>query len=258
MPLEPVPILPDDQPAILPVETVPFEVRLPIFEGPLQLLLHLIESRQLDVLSVPLAEVADAYLEHLARNPVDAPNLAEFVAIAAQLIWLKSRRMLPGELPPGADEGSDEPDEEQLRQRLIEYRAVRDASRWLGERDMRAPLMRREPRESDLPEAPVVALPMDLLVASLERLAETAEPEAPPPEVVARELTIGMQIRVLLEALSSSGRVVLQSVLAGCRSRSEAAVTVLAMLELARRRQVSLEQESLFGPILVTTVGASS
>ncbi|TMB50576.1 MAG: hypothetical protein E6J50_05335 [Chloroflexi bacterium] len=74
--------------------------------------------------------------------------------------------------------------------------------------------------------------------------------------MVAREITIGMQIRVLLDALSGSGRVILQSVLASCRSRSEAAVTVLAMLELARRRQVRLEQSTLFGPILVKMVGA--
>jgi hypothetical protein len=63
---------------------------LPVFEGPLQLLLHLIEARQLDILTVPLAEVADAYVEHLARHPVDAANLSEFVSIAAQLIFLKS------------------------------------------------------------------------------------------------------------------------------------------------------------------------
>src|SRR4029077_21090819 len=178
--------------------------------------------------------------------PVDAPNLAEFVVVAAQLIWLKSRRLLPGDSPPPVED-ADEPDEEQLRQRLIESRAIRAAAGWLGARDMVAPLMRREPRESDLPEAPAVALPPGLLSDSLDLLAATPEPEAPPPEIVAREITIGMQIRVLLEALSGSGPCVRQAVLAGCRSRSEVAVTVLAMLELARRRQVRLEQSTLFG-----------
>src|SRR5436190_4933028 len=250
MPLEPV--------AMMPERAIPFEIRLPVFEGPFQLLLHLIESRQLDVLSVPLADVADAFVEHLARNPVDVANLSEFVATAAQLIWLKSRRLLPGDPTTVLEEGTDEPDEEQLRQRLIEYRAIRDAAARLGSRDLSAPLMRREPRESDLPDAPVVALPISLLLESLELLAAAPEPEAPPSEVVAREITIAMQIRVLLEALAESGRVILQSVLAGCRSRSEAAVTVLAMLELARRRQVRLEQSTIFGPILVTAVGATS
>ena len=115
MPLEPVAILPDPASPI-PVGSETFEVRLPIFEGPLQLLLHLIESRQLDILSVPLAQVADAFVDHLSRTPVDASNLSEFVAIAAQLIWLKSRRLLPGDGPPGIAEGADEPDEEDAAQ----------------------------------------------------------------------------------------------------------------------------------------------
>ena len=79
---------------------------LPVFSGPLAVLLHLIESRQLDVLTVPLAELADAYVAHLAEHPVDPAQLAEFVAVAAQLILLKSRSMLPGEVarrqPPTA------------------------------------------------------------------------------------------------------------------------------------------------------------
>ncbi len=235
----------------LPVGAPAFTLALPVFEGPLQLLLHLIESRQLDVLTVPLADVADAYVEHLASHPVDAANLSEFVSIAAQLIFLKSKRMLPAEPLPPLPDGTDEPDEEELRRRLLEYRALRDAARTLGERDGTAPLMRREPRESDLPEAPAEPMPAALLVSTLERLAVTPEPVAPPPEIVAREITIGQQIGVLRQALSHGGRVVLQTILARCRSRTEAAVTFLATLELVRRRQVTARQDDLFGPIVV-------
>jgi chromatin segregation and condensation protein Rec8/ScpA/Scc1 (kleisin family) len=74
---------------------------------------------------------------------------------------------------------------------------------------------------------------------------------APPPEVVPREITIGQQIAVLRQALSSGGRVLLQTILARCRSRTEAAVTFLATLELVRRRQVRAEQHELFGPIVI-------
>ena len=101
-----------------------FEVQLPVFSGPLAVLLHLIESRQLDVLTVPLAELAEAYVVHLASNPVDPGQLAEFVAVAAQLILLKSRSLLPGEVVPAMAEPTDEPDEEELRRRLLEYRAA--------------------------------------------------------------------------------------------------------------------------------------
>ena len=251
--MQPVPIVPDS-PVAVAIGEAPFTVALPVFEGPLQLLLHLIESRQLDVLSVPLAEVADAYVEHLTRHPVDTVNLSEFVSIAAHLILLKSRRMLPAEPMPPVPDASDEPDEEELRRRLLEYRALRDASLALGERDGISPLIRREPRESDLPEAPVEPLPASLLVAALDRLAAIPEPIAPPPEVVPREITIGQQIVVLLEALSGGGRVVLQTILARCRSRTEAAVTFLATLELVRRRQARAEQSDPFGPIVIESV----
>ncbi|MDP9243735.1 MAG: segregation/condensation protein A [Chloroflexota bacterium] len=241
------------QPIAIVAEEPQFRVQLPVFEGPLQLLLHLIESRQLDVLTVPLAEVADAYVTHLATAPVDAANLSEFVSIAAQLILLKSRLLLPGESPPAASD-PDEPDEEELRRRLIEYRLLRDAAAALGERDLLAPLHRREPRESDLPQVPVPILSAQLLADALERLAAIPEPIEPPPEVVAREITIGEQIDVLHLALSARGRILLQAVLATCRSRTEAAVTFLAALELVRRRQVSAEQGTLFGPITLTAL----
>ena len=231
-----------------------FEVQLPTFSGPLAVLLHLIESRQLDVLTVPLAELADAYVAHLAEHPVDSGQLAEFVAVAAQLILIKSRSMLPGEAPPiGADAG-DEPDEEELRRRLIEYRALREAARALGERDLVAPMQRREPRESDLPLAPVTPLPVALLVEAMHALAAIPEPEPPPPEIVAREITIAMQIAMLRTALAAGGRVVLQQLLASCRSRTEATVTLLATLELVRRRQVRVRQRELFGPIVLETM----
>lgn len=250
--MEPIAVESDAAVAV-PVGDGSFTVALPVFEGPLQLLLHLIESRQLDILTVPLAEVADAYVEHLANHPVDPTSLSEFVAIAAQLIFLKSKRMLPTEPLPPLPEGADEPDEEELRRRLLEYRALRDAAVALGERDGVAPVMRREPRESDLPEAPVEPMPATVLAAVLETLAAIPEPVAPPPEVVPREITIGQQISVLRRALSAGGRVVLQTILARCRSRTEAAVTFLATLELVRRREVNADQAELFGPIVIET-----
>lgn len=255
--MEPIPVEADAAVAVA-VGDAEFRVELPVFEGPLQLLLHLIESRQLDVLTVPLVELADGYVEHLVRHPVDAVNLSEFVAIAAQLIFLKSRRMLPSEPLPPIPHGADEPDEEELRRRLIEYRALRDASVALGERDGVAPAMRREPRDADLPAVPADALPVAVLVNALEALAAIPEPEPPPPEVVPREITIGQQIEVLRHALSRGGRVILQTILASCRSRTEKTVTFLATLELVRRRQVTAQQNDLFGPIVIESVAGGS
>jgi segregation and condensation protein A len=254
-PMQPIPVEADPSVAV-PIGEPAFTVALPQFEGPLQLLLHLIESRQLDILTVPLASVADAYVEHLARTPVDVANLSEFVSIAAQLIFLKSKRMLPTETLPPLPEGTDEPDEDELRRRLIDYRALRDAAISLGQRDGTAPAMRREPRESDLPVAATEPLPVEVLVAALETLAAIPEPVAPPPEIVAREITIGQQIDLLRRAVARGRQVVLQAILARCRSRTEAAVTFLATLELIRRREVTARQDDLFGPILVESVGS--
>lgn len=249
MPLEPIPI---------EVEPRPFELRLEVFSGPLDLLLQLIESRELDVLTVPLSEMADAYVEHFSSRPVPAAELADFVGVASQLILLKSRRLLPGEPQPAGVAAEDEPDEEELRRRLVEYRALRDAARLLAASDMASPAYRREPREADLPEVPSEPLPAALLSAALQRLAAIPEPEPPPPEVVPREVTIAMQIATLRSAMGAAGRVVLQQVLAACRSRTEVTVTVLAMLELVRRRQATVEQGELFGPIVVRTIGSEA
>jgi segregation and condensation protein A len=248
MPLEPIPIQPDSGTLPAPAD---FEVRLEVFAGPLDLLLRLIESRQLDVLTVPLADLADAYVAHLADHPLDPGQLADFVAIASQLILLKSRRMLPGEPLPAAVTAEDEPDEEELRRRLVEYRALRDVARQLGERDLVAPAYRREPRESDLPLVATPPLSPRLLSEVLDLLAAIPEPEPPPPEVVPREITIAMQIAVLRAAMGSAGKVLLQQVLATCGSRTQVTVTFLALLELVRRREARIEQRELFGPILI-------
>jgi len=252
MPLEPIPIEVEADGAALAAPD--FEVRLEVFAGPLDLLLRLIESRQLDVLTVPLADLADAYVAHLAAHPLDPAQLADFVAIASQLILLKSRRLLPGEPLPAAVSAEDEPDEEELRRRLLEYRALRDVARQLGERDLAAPAYRREPRDADLPVASTAPLSPRLLGEVLDLLAAIPEPEPPPPEVVPREITIAMQIATLRAAMGSAGRVVLQQVLAACRSRTQVTVTFLALLELVRRREARVQQDELFGPILVEAI----
>jgi len=259
MPVEPIAIAPAHA-ATLPIgeeQLLPsgFEVRLEVFSGPLGVLLHLIESRQLDILTVPLADLADGYVAHLASNPVDPRQLSEFVAVAAQLILLKSRSLLPGEAAPVVSDASDEPDAGELRRRLLEYRALRDLAQALGALDLAAPMQRREPREADLPMAALAPLPASLLAAAMQVMAAIPEPEPPAPEVVAREITIAMQIAMLRAALVAGERVVLQQLLASCRSRTELTVTLLATLELVRRRQVRVEQRELFGPIVLEATG---
>jgi len=242
-------------------------VQLASFDGPLGLLLSLIEGRQLDVLTVPLGSLADAYLEALATLEADRlGNISAFVAIASQLILIKSRAMLPR--PPAATEqaadGDDIPDPEaELRARLLLYRAHRDAGRRLADDAVeRIGLFRREAgaaRASGLAGArPVDVPPIDpsALVDALAHLALIAPPPDPPPEVMPRTVTLTERASIIRAALRDAPEVVLQDLLRGVRDRVVVAVTFLAMLELMKRREIVVEQAEPWGAIVARATDA--
>jgi segregation and condensation protein A len=237
------------------------------FDGPLALLLSLIEARQLDVLTVPLAALTDAYLDALAGLEADRlGNISSFVAIASQLILIKSRAMLPRQTGPTdplalVDEGTDP--EAELRARLILYRAYRDGGLRLAEEAIRRiGLFRREPtaahaaalagaRPADAPRLDPVRL-----VRALDRLAAIAPPPDRPPEVMARTITISERADFIRAALRDAPAVVLQDLLNGVRDRVVIAVTFLAMLELMKRREIVVEQATPWGPIVARATTA--
>ncbi len=232
-------------------------VRLEEFDGPLAMLLALIEARQVDILTVPLGALAGAYLEAMTRLEAPLlPYLSSFVAVASQLILIKSRALLPRpQLPNGApiDEGPDP--EEELRRRLLVYRAFRDAGARLGERLDDGRLFRREPGiaiAAGLAGArPGDAPPLDptTLTDALQRTVELAEPVAPPPEIIRRTVTLAERADAIRRALDDAPAIVLQDLLAGTGDRVVAAVTFLAMLELVKRREIAVEQDEPWGPI---------
>ena len=231
------------------------------WEGPLGLLLSLIEARRLDVLTVPLGGLAESYLEALATIEHDRmSSISSFVAIASQLILIKSRAMLP-RTPSGSpteleDEGIDP--EAELRARLLLYKAFRDAgvARQAGALERRGEL-RREPGAAlaaglaGAATAPSTApiSPM-LLVRALDSVVQVLPDPEPPPEVVPRSITLAQRAEIIRLALRGASTVVLQDLLAGVRDRAVIAVTFLAMLELMKRREVVVEQAEPFGPIV--------
>jgi segregation and condensation protein A len=184
-------------------------VQMESFDGPLGLLLSLIEGRQLDVLTVPLGGIADAYLDALAGLDGDRiGNVSSFVAIASQLILIKSRAMLPRQAEAGTalEEGPDP--EAELRARLLLYKAYRDAgARLQEEAGRRYGLFRREPSVALAaafagarpPEGP----PLDprVLVAALDGLAKITPPPEPPPEVMGRAVTLADRAAIIRSAL---------------------------------------------------------
>jgi segregation and condensation protein A len=242
-------------------------VSLEAFDGPLALLLSLIEARRLDVLTVPLGALADGYLDALATVEVDRlGHLSSFVAVASQLILIKSRALLPRqEAQSGEPGGSEEPGdpETELRARLLLYRAYRDAGARLADEATRAGMLfHREPaapRTVALEAARVApGPPLDPKVLALElvELVRVVPPPPPPPEVMPTVITLAERASLIRQAIRHAGPVVLQDLLAGVRDRLVVAVTFLAMLELVKRREVAIEQAQPWGPILVrpTTV----
>jgi segregation and condensation protein A len=243
-------------------EATTTHVRMADFQGPLGLLLALIEARQLDVLTVPLGALADAYLDALASLDDDRlGNVSAFVSVASQLILIKSRAMLPRqvETPPGVLQEDEADPETELRARLILYRAHRDAGiRLQAEALLRHGLFRREPsaalaaalagaRPSDAP-------PLDpaLLGRALAGLVHIAPPVELPPETVRRTITLAERAAFIREAILAAGPdpIVLQELLRGVHDRVVLAVTFLAMLELMKRREIVVSQALPWGPIV--------
>jgi segregation and condensation protein A len=230
------------------------------WEGPLGLLLSLIEARRLDVLTVPLGGLAESYLEALAAVEHDRMgSISAFVAIASQLILIKSRAMLPRQPAPAESALDDEiPDPEaELRARLLLYRAFRDAGAALQVLAQdRIGLFRREPSAAlaaglaGATSAPSTS-PIDpaVLVRALDGLVQVLPEPAPPPEIVPRTITLAQRATIIRAALRAAPTVVLQDLLRGVHDRVVVAVTFLAMLELMKRREVVVEQSEPFGPI---------
>lgn len=241
-------------------------VRLGSWEGPLGLLLALVEARRLDVTTVSLGALAEAYLEALAEAADDRlANLSAFVAVASQLILLKSRALLPQPPAPPAPI-DDEPDPEaELRARLVVYRAFRDAAAAIQAAALAGrQLVRREPgvaRSAALSAAvaPVLErLEPAILAEALARLAAVSPPPPAVPEAIPRTIRLEDRARAIRAAIAGAGPVVLQDLLRGVRDRVVVAVTFLAMLELVKRREVTVEQAAPWGPIIVTPVGRAS
>ncbi len=235
------------------------------WEGPLGLLLSLIESRELDVLTVPLGSLAEAYLDALGSLEDDRlGNISAFVTVAAQLILIKSRALVARDEPAPAEAVDEIADPEAaLRERLLLYRAYRDAGARLAAMALeRVGLFARDPgaaassgragaRKADLP-------PLDpqVLAEALDNLAQVVQPPEAAPEVVRRTVTIAERTAAIRTALAGSGAIVLQELLAGVRDRVVVAVTFLALLELAKRREIVVEQDEPFGPIRARVVAS--
>ncbi|HSM32562.1 MAG TPA: segregation/condensation protein A [Anaerolineae bacterium] len=233
-------------------------VRVEGYDGPLALLLGLIEQRELDILEVPLGDLAGAYLEALATlDEEQMSHISSFVTIASQLILIKSRAILPR--PPVVaipiEEGPDP--EAVLRERLILYRLYRDAGRDLkGRLESGWEVFRREPTAAEASaragSRPDEGPPLEpaVLLQALDRALRQVPPPPPPLQVMTRLVTLEERARVIRAALTDTPVIVLQDLLGDLTDRVVVTVTFLAMLELVKGRELSVEQSEPFGPIV--------
>ena len=228
-----------------------YSVNLPVFEGPLDLLLRLIEQEQLDITTVALAQVTDQFLEHLERIPEKpAAELAGFLVVAAKLLQIKSEALLPR--PPERDPGEEDPAEALARQLML-YRQFKEAAAELANREKEG--LRTYLRLSH--EPPVVDEQLDLgglglnelRAAMLDALADL--PEGPNLEQAAEppKIRIRDKIRWIMDLMEREDHVSFNSLLSSAASRLDIVVSFLALLELVKDRTVIASQAEAFADI---------
>jgi segregation and condensation protein A len=221
-----------------------------VFEGPLDLLLDLIERAELDITKVALAQVTDQYLAYLHRaTELDLADLASFLVVAARLLQIKSEALLPR--PPERAVGEEDPGEALARQ-LIAYKKYKQIAFHLAERGrlgLRS-FIRLAPPPSIAPTLDLAGLGPNDLRSALES-ALAPGPESPALETVVRapKVSIQEQIRLIISSIRAQGRTSFQRLMRKVRSRLEIVVTFLAILELVKLRRVAAQQDALFSDI---------
>jgi len=229
-------------------------VRLQVFEGPLDLLLHLIKKNEVDIYDIPIALITQQYLDYLdLMQELDLDVVGEFLVMAATLIHIKSRMLLPR--PDPTQEDPEEDPREALVRRLIEHQRFKAAAELLHEREIQrsAQWGRPDGRIAEVVgEAPEPEIEVDLfsLMAAFRQVLERARARPRvllPPE----QMPIETRIEQLLARLSETDACGFEELFADVQTRGGMIVTFLALLEMIRLKMVRVFQQGNFGAIRV-------
>lgn len=232
---------------------ISYAVKLPAFEGPLDLLLHLIKKNEINIYDIPISLITGQYLEYLSL--MKSLNLAvagEFLVMAATLIHIKSKTLLP---PSETDEEEDEEDPRaDLVMRLLEYQRFKDAAQGFESREneWREVFYRPASHGTDGPtdEINLVDLSLFDLLEALRGVMERA-PERKGLEIVVDELSVQDRMSLILDRLEREESITFTSLFDDDTTRLAMIVTFLALLELIRLKRVRILQAELFGVIRV-------
>ena len=230
--------------------SAPCTVRLPIFEGPLDLLLHLIKRNEVQITDIPIASITDQYLAMLEELPeLNLDGAGEYLVMAATLMYIKSRMLLPG---TGEDLEAEEDPRAELVQQLVEYQRFREVAVALGERKVLSRDVFAGPGEPMVPgadhDAPVRDASLaDLLDALRDVLRRTRPPGA--HDVQRERLSMRECVSRILAGFVPSPKREFASLFASDADRAEVIVVFLALLELIRLGVLRARQAERFGPI---------
>ena len=227
-------------------------VQLEVFEGPLDLLLHLIKKNEVSITDIPIAAITEQYLATLElMEHLNLDVAGEFLVMAATLIHIKSRMLLPPSEEAEEEEEGADPREELVR-RLIEYQRFKEAAAQLEQREVLA----RDVFVRSAAPAEEAAFPgfrevsvFELLTA-LRRVLDRL-PKDNVHEVTLDKITVREKMTLLLDTLRAQGQVLFEALFSDAKSRMEVVVTFLAMLELVKVRAIRIFQETLGGPITI-------
>ncbi|HVG18069.1 MAG TPA: segregation/condensation protein A [Blastocatellia bacterium] len=227
-----------------------YKVKLPSFEGPLDLLLYLIRKEEVSVYDIPIARITEQYLEYLrAMQEMDIGVAGEFLVMAATLIHVKSQMLLPRD--PYADEQQPEDPRAELVYQLLEHQKFKGAANVLHQRAMiEGAAFTRASIEEDQSNPEISATVFQLFEVFREVLNRSrAISEI---EIARDEMTMGEKISQIKMIISEKGEVRARDMFERARSRRELVLTFLAMLELVKELTIRLTQSDTFGEIIIT------
>ena len=235
-----------------------YKIRLAAFEGPLALLMHLIDKNKIDIYDIPIAELTRQYMEYLdGFREFNIEVASSFLVMAATLLQIKSRLMLPRQ-PKEDGEGEDE-EEDDLVRRLLEYKQFRQVSEVLSEMaSFQEKFFAREPLAVPTTHVPPKDLPLNLLVRAFKN-ALKLQRELTVPEVIVRaeEFSIKDKMREIMQILDNENGKILFSALFTRPTRAELIALFLALLELIKLKKVRCRQDEQFADIGIYAIASA-
>ncbi len=236
------------------VEADAYKVRLDIFEGPLDLLLYLIKKDEIDIYDISIEHITKQYLHYIETFKLLNIDLAsEFIVMAANLMYIKSRTLLPrSEQPPEDDSDEEDPRWELIRQ-LIEYKKFKDAANVLTLKAREQEDVFAHAPEKNLspkPEtAPLAEISIFDLIRAFQGVLKRFEESHDFGDIIDDRFTVSDKMDMLLKSLSPGQRMPFTSLFASASTKSEVIVTFLALLELMKLNQFAVWQDQILGEI---------